>query len=246
MLNGSYTKAFVSDQFQDSRAYVKQYDSLARKVLADAGVLIDSSNHASIDPTKNDPNLINVTAVNTGVNAWNDLYSKVLPNMVTGRQKYLGGMEQTANIATDYRFREGTLRGLLVGGGINYRGRMALGYRGADTIVDPTNPARAIDDPSVSAYTTVWSKPYYLGSAHAGYAWRLKSGQTVKLDLNINNLFNRRAPIYSQDPGGAAALGTTVLRPRNGDISQPAVVTVPGSHYYIDPINFTLRGTLEF
>src|SRR5256886_11197022 len=39
----------------------------------------------------------------------------------------------------------------------SYRGREILGNRGADTIVDPSNPTRAIDDPTRSNLTLLYS-----------------------------------------------------------------------------------------
>src|SRR5262249_34505396 len=151
LANAAYTRAWQSDAFPDSRAYAAAHDAVTRQILADAGVLINSSNVASIDPAVNNPSRINVGAVTNGVNAWNSLQSSVFPNRVTGRQKLAGSVEQTANLGTDYQFREGRLKGFSAGFGLHYRGRMVVGYRGADTIVSPTNATAAIDDPSVDA-----------------------------------------------------------------------------------------------
>lgn len=246
MVNASYNRSFESDAYPDSIAYAQSHDTLARQILADAGVVLDGNDLASINPAYNDPTKINLTAVTAAVNAWNNLHQLVLPNIISGRRKLSGEMEQTANFFTDYRFRGGPLKNLIVGGGINWRGRSVLGYRGSDTIVDPASPAATLHDPTVSAYTTVWSSPYYLGEAHVGYQWEIGPSHTLHVDLNIKNLFNRRHPINAADPHGAPALGSTTLRPRDNDIAQKAVVTVPNSFYYVDPISFTFRATLDF
>ena len=47
----------------------------------------------------------------------------------------------------DYTVPGGKFKGVRLGAGVQYRGREIIGNRGADTIVDPNNPARAIDDP---------------------------------------------------------------------------------------------------
>jgi outer membrane receptor protein involved in Fe transport len=245
LANAAYTRAWQTNTFPDSVAYAAKKDALARQILADAGVLISSANVATIDPAQNDPTKINVAAVTNAVNAWNQLQTSVFPNMVTGRQKLAGSVEQTANLGTDYTFHEGTLKGLVVGFGVHYRGRMVVGYRGSDTIVNPANPAAAIDDPTVDAYTSVFSKPYTTADARLGYAWKLKDSRTLRVDLNINNVFNRRTPIYFLDVPGAQVANTT-LRPRNGDVTSPAVETVPAGYSWLNPISYTLGATLNF
>jgi hypothetical protein len=52
---------------------------------------------------------------------------------------------------------------------MQFRGPQVIGHRGADTIVNPANPATAIDDPKVDAYTVVWQHAYFLGTATVGY-----------------------------------------------------------------------------
>jgi hypothetical protein len=243
LANAAYTRAWQSNTFPDSVAYVASHDATARQILADAGITINSANVASA--TILDPTRVNVAAVNSAVAAWNQLQTSVFPNMVTGRQKLAGAVEQTANLGTDYTFHEGSLKNLLVGVGLHYRGRMVVGYRGADTIVNPANPTQAIDDPTVDAYTTVFSKPYTTADAHLGYMWKLASGRSVQFNLNIQNLFNRRAPVYFVDgPGGQTS--NTALRPRNGDVTSPAVESVPNGYFYLNPINFTFAATVNF
>lgn len=245
LFNAAYTRAWQSNAFPDSVAYSASHDAVARQVLKDSGVLISSTNVASIDPTLNDPTKINVAAVGRAVTAWNALQTAVFPNMVTGRQKLAGSVEQTANLGTDYTFHEGMLKGLSVGGGLHYRGRMVVGYRGSDTIVNPSNPTQAIDDPTVDGYTTVFSKPYTTADGRLGYTWRFEHGHTLQLNLNISNLFNRRTPVYFLDAPGAQATNT-ILRPRNGDVTSPAVETVPAGYSFLNPISFTLGATLNF
>ena len=58
-----------------------------------------------------------------------------IPNLVTGTQKLAGAADYTANLGTDYVFRDGKLKGFSAGFGLHYRGKMVVGFRGADTIV---------------------------------------------------------------------------------------------------------------
>ena len=245
LFNAAHTDGTQRNIAPDSRAFIADKDKVARQILADAGVVISSSNVASINPAYNDPAQINVSAVNNAVNSWNSLQTTTIPNLVTGTQKLAGATDYTANLGTDYAFREGKLKGFSAGFGLHYRGKMVVGYRGADTIVNPANPAAAIDDPSVDAYTPVYSKSYTTSDARFGYTWKLRDRRTVQLNLNIQNLFNNTTPMYFVNlPGGQTT--NTILRNRNADVTSPAVYTVPAGFSYRTPINWTLSARLDF
>jgi hypothetical protein len=245
LFNFAHTRGTQADIAPDSRAFIAAKDTVVRQILADAGVLISSANVATINPAVNDPARINVGAVTNAVNAWNTLQTSVIPNLVTGAQKLAGATDYTSNLGTDYSFRDGRLKGFSAGFGVRYRGKMAVGYRGADTIVNPANPAAAIDDPSVDAYTPVYSKPHTTADLRFGYSWKLAGRRTLALNVNIQNLLNNNTPIYFVNlPGGQTT--NTILRPRNADVSSPAVYTVPAGFSYRTPINWTLTARFDF
>ena len=242
ILNAGKTVGEYRDQSPDIIAYFASQDAISRQILADAGVIIDAQNNASIDPAFNNPLLINVGRVTTAVNGWNTLQDVVIPNTVSIPQPITGNSKWVGNLASDYRFRRGLLKGLRVGAGLNYRGPMVLGYRGSDTIVNPANPATAIDDPSVDATTPVMSPSQYKVIGSLSYTIKLKHNRSLQLDLNIDNLLDESEPVYSTAFGGQSA---TYLRPRT-DISSPARVTVPGLFSYVTPRNYTLSAKLNF
>ena len=159
-----------------------------------------------------------------------------LKNAASGRR--LSQDQRSVNVFSDYTLAEGRLRGLRVGLGVQYRGRLLIGYRAADTIVDPTNSSRAIDDPAVDAYTPVYSpNDYYLTTATLGYTVRLKNRRELRFDLRANNLLNQQGPLYS---------GSPVLRPLKGDYASPARETVPNLFNYREPFTMSLTTTLKF
>jgi len=244
MLNVGYVDAQQKDQYPDIIEYFSTQDAVSRQILADAGVVISSTNDASILPELNDPTKINLTRVNAAVAGWNHLQDILIPNITnTAPQPIIGNSEWVGNLATDFRFSRGFLKGLRVGGGVNYRGEMVLGYRGSDTIVDPANPALAIDDPTVGNTTPVMAPSYFKVVASLSYTFRLKSKRTVQVDLNIDNLLDYDKPIRSTSFGGQSA---TYVRPRNGDITSPARVTVPGLFSYMMPRSFSVSTRLNF
>ncbi|MSU67365.1 MAG: hypothetical protein CK548_03130 [Opitutia bacterium] len=245
LFNIAQTRGTQKEIAPDSRAFIVAKDTVTRQILADAGVLISSTNVATINPAVNDPTRINQGAVNNAVNAWTTLQTTTIPNLVTGAQKLAGATDYTSNLGTDYTFREGKLKGLSTGFGVHYRGKMVVGYRGADTIVNPANPLTAIDDPSVDAYTPVYSKPHTTADVRFGYSWKLADRRTLAVNLNIQNLLNNRTPIYFVNlPGGQTT--NTILRNRNADVTSPAVYTVPAGFSYRTPINWTLTARLDF
>lgn len=247
IVNAGNTKAQVKDQYPDIIAYFQSQDAISRQILADAGVLIDTNNDARINPALNDPALINQQRVQAAVNGWNSLIDTVIPNTTAQvPQESQGSSRWVGNVAMDYRFQTGPLKGVRLGAGVNYRGGQVVGYRGSDTIRDPSNPAVAIDDPSVGPGDSVYAPSYYRGVASLSYTFRLKEGRSLQLDLNVDNLFNRRAPIYGSN-GGVIGTNATNLRPRPGeDITSPARYTVPGNFTYLVPRNYTLSAKLNF
>jgi outer membrane receptor protein involved in Fe transport len=227
------TNASQVNAFSDTRAYVKANDAVMRQILGDVGVVLDSSSVASIDNNvpinQRSPNVASV------VSSWNDLQAQVR-NMVTGNQPLTGMTRVTANVFTDYRFDNGRLKGLRVGGGVNFRGRQVIGYRGADTIVDPNNPTAAIADPKASPYTTVETKPYYLTLATIDYSWRIKERYAVKASLKVDNVLDNRDVHYY----------ATAQRPPGGDVTNPSRVATPSTYGYQIPRTFTFTLSLGF
>jgi outer membrane receptor protein involved in Fe transport len=235
-VNFALPKAVQEDTAPDFRNYFDANQASLRQILADSGILVDSSNFASLDPSipasRRAPNNEHQNAAN----AWNAVYQD-RQSIVTGAQDLARSMKFIGNIYTDYRFPSGPLQGLRVGGGMNYRGAQVIGYRGNDTIVDPTNSTRAIDDPSVGPYDTVKSDAYYNVTLNFGYRWKFSEKLTFDFDLKVDNLLDDHDPIYI----------ATTLRPRNGDLNSPARVTVPGGQWWRQtPRNYTFSVTTRF
>ena len=223
--------ASQTDAYRQTRAWVDAQDGTLRRILNDAGILVGSDNVARADPTRPNPF---VDATNA-LNAWNSLQASRL-NWVSGTQLLNRLTRYTANLYTDYRLAEGRFRGLRLGYGMQFRGPQVIGYRGADTIVDPNNPRAAIDDPKVDAYTVVWQKSYFLGTATIGYPVKLWGARKADLNLSVSNLFNYDLPLYN----------TAGLRAPNGDLASPARVTYPRAYSYTVPRSFRLSATTTF
>ncbi len=230
-LNYGLAHAAQTDAYRQTRAWVDAQSATFVRILDDAGIVVGPDNIARADPAR--PNPFN-DATNA-LNAWNSLQAS-RANWVSGTQLLNRLTKYTANFYSDYRLTRGRLNGLRLGYGMQFRGPQVIGYRGADTIVNPANPTTAIDDPRVDAYTVVWQRAYFLGTATIGYPVRLPGRQRADLNLSITNLFNYDRPLYN----------TIGLRAANGDISSPARVSYPRYFSYVTPRSFRLSATTTF
>jgi len=118
---------------------------------------------------------------------------------------------------------------------VNYRGREVIGFRGSDTIRNPSNPNAAVDDPNVDAFTPVYRPSYYLVTAMFGYSRRVFE-YPVRFDLRIENVLDEDMPLYYN----------TAMRAPGGDLSNPARVATPNLFSYITPRNYMLTVSLSF
>jgi hypothetical protein len=135
----------------------------------------------------------------------------------------------------DYTLQGGRFKGLRGGLGVRYSGKRIIGDRANDTMRDPANPNRAIDDPERSVYTMVYApEDSVTVTGTLGYSFRLFERQ-VQANLVVNNLLNDRSVTY---------LGT-VQRPREGDYASPAREAVPNGFSFKQPINFNLTFTVR-
>lgn len=243
LANASSAKPLADNSFPDSIAYYAARERDFIQILNDAGVIVNPTTKVAAADASIPSNVASPDAIRAA-NAWNDIQNTFLANLVTKPRLIAGSARVTANLFTDYTLRGGPLNGVRFGAGVNYRDKEVLGFRGSDTIVSSANPAVAIDDPSVDAYTPVYRKAYYSGTATIAYTWRLAQGRSIAFNLRIDNLFGDDQVRYSQNIGSPT--GGTVQRPRNGDVSSPARVATPTAFAYPIPRNWTLSARVNF
>ncbi len=232
----SFPKIYESNLYPDVKAYIDKNIDLFRQIARDAGVLISESDVASVNlaipVNQRSPDATNAT------NAFNNIIA-FRRNIVDGKR--LAQDQPIVNVFADYTFQRWKLKGLRIGAGVRYRGKQIIGSRGADTMVNPANPLTAVDDPSVDAYTAVYTpNDYYIVTATMNYSWRFKNRRELQANLVINNLLNDRGPQYSSIAQTASA-----LRPKGGDYTSPARETVPISFALKQPISYNLQLTLK-
>jgi outer membrane receptor protein involved in Fe transport len=219
-----------------ARDQIKFYDAnkeTLKGIVLDAGGLINASDVASVntDIPLNDRS----PDVNQAVGSYNNLRN-LRANFVAAKR--VSQDQPSINFYNDYTIGSGRLKGLRIGGGVQYRAKQIAGYRATDTIVDPANPTRAIDNPDVDAYTAVYTpNDYYNVVLTLGYTVRLKERRQLEFLLRVDNLTNEREPMY--------AGGSTVVRPLGGDYNSPARETVANAYALRAPVSFTFSTTLK-
>jgi outer membrane receptor protein involved in Fe transport len=229
--NYALARAFSTNSGVETGAFIDRNLSTFRQIVLDAGGAIDAAGVATVDPSV--PVNQRSPDVNAAVASWNTLLAArlgIVPGTVVSQNT------TSANLFTDYAIQQGRFKSLRLGLGARYRGRTVIGNRGADTIVNPANPAQAIDDPSVNAYTIVYAPGYWVATATVGYNWRVTKKYEIRFNLSIDNLLDDDKVRFTN----------TILRPRNGDVTNPSRVTVPNNYWYQAPRSYTLAATVPF
>ncbi len=232
--NLGFPKLYEANAYPDVRAYIDRNAEAFRQIARDAGVIVGTDNVARVDESI--PINQRSSDVNNAVNAYNNIYS-FRRNIVDGKR--LQQDQPVANLFADYTLQTGRLKGLRVGAGVRYRGKQIYWSKVEDTIVDPANPTRAIDDPTVDAYTPAYTPDdYKIVTGTLAYTWRFKNRREIQANLVVNNLLNDRGPTYS-----STAQNAHVMRPRNNDYTSPARETVPRYYAFKQPISYTFTLT---
>ena len=253
--NAGFTDTYDHDKNPRLVAYFASADAMARTILQEGGILISAGNVATTQAIYTDPTASgynpakanNASRSSAAATAWNDLQTVQIPNSAIANlyQPRQGVNKWGGNLATDYTFQSGALKQLRIGTGIRMRSGQVVGYRGSDTIVDPSDPTKAIDDPTVDATTPVIAKGYTTVTGTLHYQFKLKAKTLVQIDLLVDNLLNNTDPIFGNN-GGNSNTGNTVFAPRNGKITDPARVTIPGVFSYLIPRNYSLAVKMDF
>jgi hypothetical protein len=231
LTNVAFANARQGDAQADTRAWFAKNQTLLKQILSDAGVSVGADNVATVNP--------NVTPANSpdaasARDSWNGLIQS-LQNITVGYQKVARLAEVTGNVFTDYTIQTGRWKNFRFGGGMNYRGREVIGFRGADTIRTSPTATTTMDDPGVDAFTPVYRPSYYTVTALFGYSRRLFD-YPVRFDLRIENVLNENQPLYYN----------TVQRPPGGDLSNPGRVATPNLFSYITPRNVMFTMNVSF
>ncbi|MFT3868451.1 MAG: hypothetical protein QM715_08135 [Nibricoccus sp.] len=250
-INASISKNRLENvnSYPMSLKYIADHTELFKQILLDTG--------ATLDPTPVAPGAPGTAVVNnfyyttaaaaaaagfpgrfsidqaSAVSNFNSLYSNAAnyqKDTVISLDNYV------INAYSDYAIQTGMFKRLRFGLGYQYRGRLVAGYRGADTIA--TGPTTFADDPTVNAYTPVYTPSWDVWTGTLGYTWKPRKGLELNFTLRIDNLLGQTRPVWSD---------AIAMRPLNGDYNSPARESVASRlGEYRQPRSYTLMTNVKF
>lgn len=211
MVNFGLPKAFASTRFVDTKAYY------AKNLATINGYVADTDLTASRRTTiQNNLNTVNSTLL-TGVDGF----------PVDGSSRY------TANFFNSYRFTEGMLRGLRIGGGVQARGRFNTNQVRQVYGVNPANGLTQFYAPN--PLDNIKAEGYNLYSLMLGYEGKFRN-LPWSFQLNVSNLLNEEKVIFTS--------ASTYTYVDAGGITRG--VQVPNLFRYLDPRKFTFNVSTRF
>ncbi len=156
-------------------------------------------------------------------------------NGLTGGSLQNGTLKHITNVSGAYSFaREGKLRGLTLGGGVQLRGQRKNGSVDAQIKYNTTTPT--VQQTHDAAFDYLWVPSTTQVSAFASYDLRINQKLRARIQLNVANLLDDDKALWS-------AYGTLAANQLlNGNRRYQAVSTFTE----LDPRKFTLTTTFSF
>jgi outer membrane receptor protein involved in Fe transport len=182
-------QAFQTGAYKDTRAFIEREEYRMMNILRDTGMVAFVEGKRAYATTTAAPYYL----ISRSIPQWNSLIGFASGDDDEFDQKITRRVSLIANLFTVYTFNKGWLRGLRIGGGVNYRGK---------EIVNTGN-----------AYADDW----FLATLTLGYAKRLLRKHYITFNLRIDNLFDYDKPRYvntiSRAPDGRLDTSARVATP---------------------------------
>lgn len=246
-LNGGWGHHVTTNFGELTKKYVPANADMFKLLLEDAGGMLDTTQKPQNAPAAPGLAVANPAAANphidqtNAINAYNAIW--VQYNNVISAKDIRYADQPSVNFFTDYTIGTGKLKGLRLGVGAQWQGSIKTGDRSGDTIIDPTNPLRAIDNPNLGTSDIVYNKGYTLTTGTLAYTLRPSwlKGKELSFNLRIKNLLGDNTITYQGIPDNKPS-----LRQPQGDLTKPdrrAIGTQPNR--YPEPRSFFLTTALK-
>jgi hypothetical protein len=247
-LNGGWGFQTNSNRYALSRAYVPAHADDFKTILEQAGGKVDTSQKPIGAPSA--PGLAIKDPSATGflldqqiaIDAYNNLW--ISYESIIKDRPLRTANQPTINGFLDYTLQSGVARGLRIGGGVQWQGTIRLAQLGNQTILSPTDPTTAIDDPLVDNNDFSFVKGSYKTTATMAYTFQMKNNRTLALNLVVTNPINDRGIVWGD---GSLGTGFANFRQPAGDLTKPNRTGRPGLISRLkEPIAYKLTGTYSF
>jgi iron complex outermembrane recepter protein len=195
-LNYSHPRSYIIKESEDRKAYIAQH-----RAEWEAGAKLPQG-YVFPDGRV----LINPTQIQTDLN---DIDNSLAG--LTGGTLESGRENHRINANFRYRFSEGTLRGLGLVAGVQYRGHQKTGSR--DTRIKfglsdaPGSPAPTAQQDAAAAWDYLWVPPNWKHTIQVGANYTRRFGKyNWRFQMNINNLLNELSPVWGRSGLGYDAV----------------------------------------
>jgi len=238
------------DRYPLSKILLPQRADQYKQALEAAGGRLDLTQKNPAAP--NAPGLAVVNSAVTAaipaeqtnaVSDYNNIWSQ-FENVLIDRP-FVGSRRITANLFADYTIQSGTLKGLRIGAGAQYRGDIVSGYRTGDSTINAAGAVVPLYGAQDGLLYPVFSKQPLNTVASLGYSvklrgglWKRLEGKQMLFQLNVNNVLNKQGVFFQDD--------RVTLRAPNGDLTQRVRESVADKNaIYQQPVSFILTTTLK-
>ena len=232
-INYSHPITYIVKESDDRKAYVAahraEWDAGAK---AAQGTVLNGK--TILDPTQIQAALLNID------NSLAGLTTGTLENQLARHR---------INVTGAYSFREGTLKGLRVNAGVQYRSHAKSGSRDARIKFGlPDSATPTVLQNTQAAFDYLWTAPAWKGSIVAGanYTTRFFGKYQTRFQLNVTNLLDNLDPIWGRSgPSGNGGSAYTTLTTNQLFAGNPRV-QVLNSFVNPDPRKLILSTTVSF
>lgn len=239
--NVSTNEVETFDRYPLALKYLQENSDLFVQVLQDAGGMLDTSQRPNGAP--------GVAVVNPAVTAaipseqtnavtdFNNIWTQA--GVIRNDRPLKTEDGVVINLNTDYTFDRWFVKGLRLGGAVQWKGDQFIGYRTGDTYVNSNGTLSLVYPEGATSDNRIFFKMPVEVTATAGYKWRFKDRREIEFGLVVRNLLGGEAVYY--------AGSSTALRPANGDVTNPARTSVAGRlGGFQVPRNFLFTTTMKF
>ena len=210
MFNVGIPKATTTNRLQDYKAYAaKNMPTFLSYVTPTSGL-----------------SAVRVTSINTNIINYNAALAQAVDGYTLDQvTKY------TANVFNSYRFSQGKLKGLRLGGGANFRGAQRLATSRQVYGLNPLTNRTEFYAPNL--FDTYNARGYHVYTAMVGWDTKIRRTK-LSLQLNVSNLFDISPVIYTSY--------SNYTYVENG-VTKGA--QVPNGYRQLDPRKFSFSATFD-
>jgi len=155
---------------------------------------MDAGSKAAQGSVLNGHTIVDPTLIKTALQSIDDSLAGLTTGTLENNQ-----VRHRINASAAYSFRQGTLKGLRVNAGVQYRGHGKNGSRDARIKFGlPDSATPTVEQSRAAAFDYLWTPPAWKSTLTAGTNYTHLFGKYLtRFQLNVTNLLDNRDPIWA-------------------------------------------------